>query len=110
MGESVKSTIMAIGAHADDVEIRAGGTLAKYHGMGYEVVYVLATNNTAGSIRRRWTWPRRERPIGGEHCEVSSASTQGRPLVKRSRASARMWESPTPEVNKECQTCPDVLP
>ena len=40
---------MAIGAHADDVEIRAGGTLAKYHGMGYEVLYVLATNNTAGS-------------------------------------------------------------
>ncbi len=45
----MKKTIMAIGAHADDVEIRAGGTLARYHGMGYEVIYVLATNNTAGS-------------------------------------------------------------
>jgi len=27
----MKKIIMAIGAHADDVEIRAGGTLAKYH-------------------------------------------------------------------------------
>ena len=45
----MKKVIMAIGAHADDVEIRVGGTLAKYHGMGYEVVYILATNNTAGS-------------------------------------------------------------
>nr|MBC8228344.1 PIG-L family deacetylase [bacterium] len=39
----MKKIIMAIGAHADDVEIRAGGTLAKYHEMGYEVVYVLTT-------------------------------------------------------------------
>jgi LmbE family N-acetylglucosaminyl deacetylase len=46
---SLKKVIMAIGAHADDVEIRSGGTLAKYHKMGYEVVYVLTTNNTAGA-------------------------------------------------------------
>ena len=45
----MQKVIMAIGAHADDVEIRSGGTLAKYHEMGYEVVYVLATNNTAGA-------------------------------------------------------------
>ena len=45
----MKKVIMAIGAHADDVEIRSAGTLAKYHEMGYEVVYVVATNNTAGA-------------------------------------------------------------
>jgi len=45
----MKKVIMAIGAHADDIEIRSGGTLAKYHEMGYEVVYVLTTNNTAGA-------------------------------------------------------------
>ncbi len=45
----MKKVIMAIGAHADDIEIRVGGTLAKYHDMGYEVVYVLTTNNTAGA-------------------------------------------------------------
>jgi LmbE family N-acetylglucosaminyl deacetylase len=45
----MQKAIMAIGAHADDVEIRSGGTLAKYHRMGYEVVCVLATNNTAGA-------------------------------------------------------------
>ncbi len=45
----MKKVIMAIGAHADDVEIRSGGTLAKYHEIGYQVVYILATNNTAGA-------------------------------------------------------------
>jgi LmbE family N-acetylglucosaminyl deacetylase len=45
----MKKVIMAIGAHADDVEIRSGGTLARYQKMGYEVVCVLATNNTAGA-------------------------------------------------------------
>ncbi len=45
----MKKAIMAIGAHADDIEIRVGGTLAKYHDMGYQVVYVMTTNNTAGA-------------------------------------------------------------
>ncbi len=45
----MKKVIMAIGAHADDVEIRVGGTLAKYHDMGYQAVCVVTTNNTAGA-------------------------------------------------------------
>lgn len=36
---------MAIGAHADDIELNVGGTLAKYREMGYDVVYVMSTNN-----------------------------------------------------------------
>lgn len=41
--------LMAVGAHADDVELRTGGTLAKYHAAGYEVVYVMSTNNFSGN-------------------------------------------------------------
>ena len=45
-----KQSIMVVGAHADDVEIQAGGTLLKYHEVGYEVVYVMATNNMSGGV------------------------------------------------------------
>ncbi|MCA1809964.1 MAG: PIG-L family deacetylase [Lentisphaerae bacterium] len=43
-----KRKIMAVGAHADDIELNVGGTLAKYHAAGYEVVYVMSTNNFSG--------------------------------------------------------------
>lgn len=42
-------TLMAIGAHADDIEFNAGATLAKYRQEGYEIIYILATNNMSGS-------------------------------------------------------------
>lgn len=41
-------TLMAIGAHADDIELNVGGALVKYHEMGYEIVYVMSTNNMSG--------------------------------------------------------------
>lgn len=41
-------SILAIGAHADDIELQMGGTLAKYHKHGYDVIYVMATNNMSG--------------------------------------------------------------
>ena len=50
-GITVPRRLMAIGAHADDLEIHAGGTLAKYHSLGYEIVYVMATNNMSGSVQ-----------------------------------------------------------
>ncbi|XOV91575.1 MAG: PIG-L deacetylase family protein [Bacteroidota bacterium] len=40
--------IMVFGAHADDVDEIAGGTLAKYVAMGYDPVYVGVINNLAG--------------------------------------------------------------
>lgn len=52
---------MAIGAHADDVELHFGGTLFKYIDRGYEPVYVMSTNNMSGSIRTpdgRGNWPK----------------------------------------------------
>jgi LmbE family N-acetylglucosaminyl deacetylase len=42
--------IMVVGAHADDIEILAGGTLWKYHARGYEIVYVMSTDNMSGSV------------------------------------------------------------
>ena len=38
-----KRTLVAIGAHCDDVELRSGGTLAAYAAQGWNVVYAVAT-------------------------------------------------------------------
>jgi LmbE family N-acetylglucosaminyl deacetylase len=48
MNNEVKRTVMAVGAHADDIEVNAAATLLKYHDLGYEVIYVMATNNMSG--------------------------------------------------------------
>ena len=46
----INECVMAIGAHADDIEIHTGGTLEKYFHQGYEVVYVMSTNNMSGQV------------------------------------------------------------
>ncbi|MBN1672846.1 MAG: PIG-L family deacetylase [Kiritimatiellae bacterium] len=46
-------SIMSVGAHADDIEIQTGGTLLKYRDLGYEVIYVMATNNMSGAVSER---------------------------------------------------------
>ena len=45
----MSKSIMVVGAHADDAEILTGGTLLKYRDLGYDVVYVMSTNNMSGS-------------------------------------------------------------
>lgn len=40
--------IMVFGAHADDVELIAGGTFARYISEGYQGIYVCVINNFAG--------------------------------------------------------------
>jgi LmbE family N-acetylglucosaminyl deacetylase len=50
-----KKAMMAVGAHADDIENNTAGTLLKYHDLGYKIVYVMATNNMAGCDKRRRT-------------------------------------------------------
>jgi N-acetylglucosamine malate deacetylase 1 len=37
-------TLLAIGAHHDDLELECGGTIAKYSAEGWRCVYVVATN------------------------------------------------------------------
>jgi LmbE family N-acetylglucosaminyl deacetylase len=41
----MKKRIVAFGAHQDDIEIRSGGTIAKYIKDGYEVIYVVAVDS-----------------------------------------------------------------
>jgi LmbE family N-acetylglucosaminyl deacetylase len=48
----IKQKVMAIGAHADDIEAIAGGTLAKALAQGYDIVYVMSTNNFSGGWSR----------------------------------------------------------
>ncbi len=42
--------IMAVGAHADDIENQVGGTLEKYFRHGYKIAYVMSTNNMSGRV------------------------------------------------------------
>ena len=51
-----RKCIMVFGAHADDVDENAGGTLAKYVAMGYQGVYVGTINNLDGCNLERTPW------------------------------------------------------
>ncbi len=42
--------VMAIGAHADYIEVSCGGTLLKCRDNKYEIVYVMTTNNMSGNV------------------------------------------------------------
>ena len=46
----MKKMILAVGAHADDVEMSMGGTILKYLDQEYELTYVLTTNNMSGEF------------------------------------------------------------
>jgi LmbE family N-acetylglucosaminyl deacetylase len=48
-----RKCILVFGAHADDVDEIAGGTLARYIAEGYQGVYVCVTNNLAGCLLER---------------------------------------------------------
>jgi len=43
--------VLAVGAHPDDIEILAGGTLAKYAKRGDHVFMMVATNGNVGSSK-----------------------------------------------------------
>jgi LmbE family N-acetylglucosaminyl deacetylase len=48
--EKTNRVLMAVGAHADDIELNMGGTLLKYLDCGYKLVYIMATNNMSGGF------------------------------------------------------------
>jgi LmbE family N-acetylglucosaminyl deacetylase len=50
--ERVPERVMAIGAHPDDVELEAGGTLAKWSRLGSVITLVVCTDGGAGSRNR----------------------------------------------------------
>ncbi|HRU04475.1 MAG TPA: PIG-L family deacetylase [Candidatus Brocadiia bacterium] len=45
----LKQKVMALGAHADDIEVMFGGTLLKCKDQGYGIVYIMTTNNMSGA-------------------------------------------------------------
>lgn len=46
----MKKCIMLFAAHADDIELQAAGTLAKYLDKGHEIIYVMVTDNCDGGL------------------------------------------------------------
>ena len=48
LAQDGKLRVIAFGAHPDDCDIRAGGTAAKFHALGYAVKFVSVTNGDAG--------------------------------------------------------------
>lgn len=51
MGDDLfPKTVLAVGAHPDDLEIQIGGTLAKYAQLGSQVIMAIATDGSAGHM------------------------------------------------------------
>ncbi|MDD4870845.1 MAG: PIG-L family deacetylase [Kiritimatiellae bacterium] len=49
VGTKANKTVMFFGAHADDMELRAGGTMKKFVDRGYKAISVMLTNNICGA-------------------------------------------------------------
>jgi len=86
--------LMAVGAHADDIEANAGGTLLKYRELGYGIVYVMATNNMSGpgTRWRRTGRSRRDDRRGTRCCRRGSSRRRGAPHT--SMRSCSTWTIP----------------
>jgi len=85
----MNQTLMAIGAHADDIEFWAGGTCLKYHRAGYRIVYVMSTNNMSGGIKfvasggkvvRHAATPETLMPIRKSECDKAAAVVGTEPI------------------------------
>jgi LmbE family N-acetylglucosaminyl deacetylase len=46
--QNIRKTVLAVGAHPDDIEFSCTGLLMKLIERGYEVYYVVATNGENG--------------------------------------------------------------
>jgi len=46
----MEKRVIFIGAHSDDIEFQAGGTLAKYQEEGYKCIYIVVTDDCAGIV------------------------------------------------------------
>ena len=73
----MKKCIMAVVAHADDMEVFAGGTMAKFVEQGYEGVLVMLSANTAGAgvggKKYRQTPPEECMPVRAEETRAGAA-------------------------------------
>ncbi len=80
---------MCVGAHADDIEFSVGGTCLKYLGRGYEIDYVMSTNNMSGqlhivekdkSITRKEAEPAQMEPIRKREAAAGASMLKTVPL------------------------------
>ena len=69
-----KLTILAVGAHPDDLEILCGGTLAKYASEGVTAHYLCATRGEAGSVEDQFLRPYASSPFAHQLPSTSSAT------------------------------------
>lgn len=58
MNSKPENVILAVGAHPDDMDFGASGTIAKFVGEGYKVYYLLCTDGSRGSDDLRMTHER----------------------------------------------------
>ncbi len=69
--------IMAVMAHADDMEVYAGGTMAKFAEQGYEGILVMLSANTAGAAAPgksyRQTLPEECIPLRAQETRAAAA-------------------------------------
>jgi LmbE family N-acetylglucosaminyl deacetylase len=86
-----KLNIIAIGAHPDDCDSRAGGTAAKYAALGHRVRFVAVTNGDAGhqtegggalAARRRAEAQEAGRRIGIEYVVLDNHDGELLPTLK----------------------------
>jgi LmbE family N-acetylglucosaminyl deacetylase len=82
----MKRSIMVVGAHAGDIESRAGGLLATYRADGYAGCYVVLTNSNSGlyldasgASHRRWS--EEMRVVRQRQVEAAAACFGLKPLV-----------------------------
>jgi len=84
-----KKILMTIGAHADDIEFSAGGTCLKYHKAGYDIDYIMSTNNMSGqlhivekdnSITRKECIPEKMMPIRKRECDKAASMLGAVPI------------------------------
>jgi LmbE family N-acetylglucosaminyl deacetylase len=66
MADTAKLTILALGAHPDDCDIKAAGVAAKYARAGHRVVFVSLTNGVTGHHETGGIELARRRKLEGE--------------------------------------------
>ena len=53
MPNKIKKSIVAIGAHPDDIEIGCGGTIKKFSDFGYDIIFLIATLGEKCDLKTR---------------------------------------------------------
>jgi LmbE family N-acetylglucosaminyl deacetylase len=73
-----KLKIVVAGAHPDDPELSAGGTIARYTDLGHEVVCLYLTRGDMGEMKEKMT-PQQTAALRSSECEKACAILKARP-------------------------------